>query len=190
MGEERVKIRAENYPANSWFGSDLHFFHENILKFEKDSRGRFSNADEMNEYFVSSWNSLVKPEDNVFYLGDVRFSTNRIEQRLNGIKHLILGNHDHTIIESDWDSVQFYKEIKIDGQLIVLMHYPIASWNRAEHGSIHLHGHMHGGPKNHQTGNTRPLVTKKARRMDVGYDATGSVLLSWKQIAERLISKL
>lgn len=34
-------------------------------------------------------------------------------------------------------------DIEIDGQLIVLNHYPLKTWNGIENGSIHLHGHEH-----------------------------------------------
>ena len=65
-----------------------------------------------------------------------------------GRKHLIIGNHDTWINKQTFnprycEEITPYKEIKENGNDIVLMHYPIESWNGKEHGSIHLHGHTH-----------------------------------------------
>jgi calcineurin-like phosphoesterase family protein len=36
-----------------------------------------------------------------------------------------------------------YLEIEVDGQPVVMSHYPIASWNHVGKGAFHLHGHCH-----------------------------------------------
>jgi calcineurin-like phosphoesterase family protein len=50
----------------------------------------------MNEGLIQKWNTVVKPDDEVYYLGD--FSLNqralKVRQRLNGKVYLIPGNHD------------------------------------------------------------------------------------------------
>jgi calcineurin-like phosphoesterase family protein len=51
----------------------------------------------MNEALVVNWNSVVKPEDVVYYLGDFSLAFRAIElysHRLNGTKYLVPGNHD------------------------------------------------------------------------------------------------
>lgn len=77
-----------------WVTSDTHFGHENIIKYCKRP---FENADHMDEILVQNWNSLIKPNDKVYHLGDVYFGNKGREtlQRLNGKKRLILGNHDN-----------------------------------------------------------------------------------------------
>jgi calcineurin-like phosphoesterase family protein len=45
---------------------------------------------------------------------------------------------------------------------LVLDHYPMAGWNRAFHGAVHLHGHVHGRFDN-----------SDLRRFDVGIDSIG-----------------
>ena len=52
----------------------------------------------MTEALIENWNSRVKEEDIIFHMGDL-FLCNaqraeEISKRLNGRKHLILGNHD------------------------------------------------------------------------------------------------
>lgn len=89
-----------------WFISDHHFFDEEVLTY-KNSKGErirplFANLGEMHEYMLEKWNSVVKPGDRVYHLGDV-FHTGKRENyepfvdlwsKLHGDKTLILGNHD------------------------------------------------------------------------------------------------
>jgi calcineurin-like phosphoesterase family protein len=80
-----------------WYSSDPHFFHVNILAY----CGRpFADVTEMNAAIVDRWNSVVKPGDTVWVLGDVALSPNNLAPvaQLNGRKALVAGNHD-----SCWD---------------------------------------------------------------------------------------
>jgi calcineurin-like phosphoesterase family protein len=127
----------------------------------------------MNEILISNWNKVVGLNDIVYHLGDFSFSHKReshlnIFNRLNGKKHLIIGNHDSSITFGlGWESVQDYKELKIDGKHYILMHYPIDSWNRSYHGAIHFYGHVH--TQKHGKSEHRPVSNKKGR-YDVGVD--------------------
>ena len=85
-----------------WVTSDTHFRHANILKF-RDSDGNlvrpgFEDVDAMDEHMIERWNSVVKPGDIVYHLGDVILGDTewfkRNWPRLNGSKRLIVGNHD------------------------------------------------------------------------------------------------
>ncbi len=85
-----------------WVTSDTHFGHANILHFT-DSDGQlvrpgFTSVDDMNQTMVDRWNSVVRPGDIVYHLGDVFFGDKVAFQslwaRLNGRKRLIVGNHD------------------------------------------------------------------------------------------------
>jgi len=85
---------------NTFIISDTHFSHENILTFNREDgqkvRPGFSSFEEMDEYIVNKWNSVVKPQDKVYHLGDVVMKKRYIDvvKRLNGRKRLIMGNHD------------------------------------------------------------------------------------------------
>jgi calcineurin-like phosphoesterase family protein len=90
--------------SDIWVISDTHFNHTNILKFSDSNTGelirgaRFSSTKEMDEHMVEQWNSVVKPGDKVYHLGDVMFGDKEYFQKLwpklHGQKRLIVGNHD------------------------------------------------------------------------------------------------
>ena len=47
--------------------SDTHFNNDNIIKY---CNRPFFNHKDMNEALIANWNSVVKPEDTVYHLGD------------------------------------------------------------------------------------------------------------------------
>ena len=57
--------------------------------------------------------------------------------------------------------------LKIDGQKIVLSHYPMADWQGMNHGSWHLHGHIHSSGGAYNEFNRKQGLL----RHDVGVDA-------------------
>lgn len=148
--------------SDLYFTSDTHFGHKMMAE---KIRG-FSSTDEMDEKLISLWNSVIPPNGHVFHLGDLSFRnrprTESILARLNGIKHLILGNHDHLskVAYAAFQWVKDYYELKIEdtGQMFVLCHFAFRTWNKAHHGAINLHGHSHG--------NLPPI----GGQMDVGVD--------------------
>lgn len=114
---------------------------------------------------LERWNAVVDPDDDVWRLGDfaVRQSADRVASllgRLNGHKHLVVGNNDDTAVTGcvGWQSVQAYAELVIDGVRLVLCHYTFRTWRDMSKGAINLHGHSHGRLK--------PLP----RQFDVGVD--------------------
>lgn len=151
------------------FVSDCHYFHGNVIKY---SNRPFSSVEDMNSQMIARWNKQVKPNDTVYHLGDFAFAKiEKIEYiltQLNGIKHFINGNHDKEIkknarrlIDGGYvRSIKDYEEITIEGQFIVLFHYPMVTFNKGHHGAIALHGHCHGS------------VTAPGKQVDVGVDAT------------------
>jgi calcineurin-like phosphoesterase family protein len=132
-----------------WFTSDTHFGHARIIEL----CGRpFRDVQHMNETLVENWNAVVAPDDHVFHLGDVALgdiedSLSNIS-RLNGVKHLVTGNHDRNFrgakrsrgLEPDeWESryrdagfatvshgVQFYGQLLgyAGGRPFMLSHFP------------------------------------------------------------------
>lgn len=116
-----------------FFISDTHFGHANAIKF--DNRP-FNSVEEMDECMIKLWNETVKPNDEVYHLGDVAFHTaeraEKIIKRLNGHKHLIFGNHDKVVrnsrtIRDLFASTREYHEVREKELRFCLFHYPIAA---------------------------------------------------------------
>ena len=138
--------------GKTFFISDTHFNHTNILKYEAPSRP-FETVEDMNAELVRRWNAKVSPDDSVYILGDFCFDVkgvfvNDLLRSLNGHKYLIRGNHDLFTRSSNFDPsliewIKDYCEAKIDGHFVCMFHYPIAVWNRKHYGAIHLYGHVH-----------------------------------------------
>jgi calcineurin-like phosphoesterase family protein len=130
-----------------WFTSDTHFGHANIVKY---SNRPFASVLEMDEALIANWNARVRPNDEVWHLGDFTFKAEAEAtlylNRLNGLKHLIWGNHDSERVRSLalWASSQPYAELSMNGKRIVLLHYGLRVWNRSHHGALHFYGHSHG----------------------------------------------
>lgn len=133
----------------TFFISDPHFGHRNILTF--DNRP-FGTIEEHDEALINNWNSVVGEDDEVWILGDFSWygSTKTIEifSRLNGKKNLCIGNHDHKLlrdkrVRSLFNEVCDYKELQVDGYNIVLCHYPIPCYRDHFYGWIHFYGHVH-----------------------------------------------
>jgi calcineurin-like phosphoesterase family protein len=107
----------------------------------------------MDETMVENWNTNVTHGDDIYLLGDYVFyskilitSPEQTFKRLNGRKHLIVGNHDREpTFKLGWEWVKdtyFLKHLNQEG--IWLSHYPHRSWRNSFHGSWHLFGHNHG----------------------------------------------
>lgn len=157
-----------------YFTSDTHYGHGagrkdggGILKHQKQTRP-FKTVEEMDEALIANWNQRVKRNDRIYIVGDFSFygakETEVILRRLNGQKHLVLGNHDRFASNSDipkyFKSISQIKEIRVDRQRIVMCHYAMLTWNTAHYGTWQLFGHSHGS-----------LQIKDRLQMDVGVDA-------------------
>lgn len=79
----------------TWFSADLHLRHGTLIRVGERP---FSTTEEMDEAIVANWNSVVKPKDQVYLLGDVclgRPAEGKVLlDRLNGEIFLVKGNYD------------------------------------------------------------------------------------------------
>jgi calcineurin-like phosphoesterase family protein len=137
--------------------SDLHFGHDNVITFCPTFRN-YESANEMNEALIEYHNKTVHSDDDVYMLGDVVFGKGvtsndaiAIIRRLNGTKHIILGNHDKAIKDIP---IELRHELKMvfhgteyyfkHGETIICMnHFPKITWNGKRYGSVHFYGHLH-----------------------------------------------
>lgn len=136
-----------------YFISDNHWGHGNIINI---ANRPFNDVNEMNQYMIDQWNSVVGENDEVYYLGDLMYRMNPkhfvkyILSKLNGKKYLIPGNHDkrymkHYIEHFEWINEIEYLTHSVNNETynFVLFHYPIISWDGMFRNHIHLHGHTH-----------------------------------------------
>ena len=151
MGTDR---RGEIKEMRIFFTSDLHFGHENVLKF--DDRP-FETVEEMDEELSRRWNNKVDKGDLVYVLGDLIWKTANNEalsilKRLNGQIILIKGNHDRFIknatAKNALAGLKDYDDICValaDGttRRCILSHYFMPFYNGHRQNAIHLHGHSH-----------------------------------------------
>lgn len=181
----------------TYFTSDLHIGHRKIMDYCPTSRASANNDLRlMKQLIIDGINSRVDSNDTLYMLGDIAFTTNEreVEEFLLSLNvqniHLILGNHDHTILDSKhlqkyFRSIYDYKQIKIGNDRIVMMHYPIESWNHKFHGSYHLHGHTHARNDHLNEDVHRGELSYQSRRFDVGIDGrTDFMPWSWEEIKE------
>lgn len=134
----------------NYYIADLHFGHENVLAF--DNRP-FKDIEEHDKELINRWNRSVGYEDDVYVLGDISWynATKTIEifEQLNGIKHLIIGNHDGRLLKNRelrnlFVEITHYKKIQSDhDSAIILSHYPIPCFDQHLYGAYHLYGHVH-----------------------------------------------
>jgi calcineurin-like phosphoesterase family protein len=128
---------------NTWFISDTHFGHKNIIEYEKECRP-FDTVEEMNDTIISRWNSVVGVRDTVYHLGDFCFGRSNIEiaGRLNGRKKLIMGNHD--CYPSDLYLKYFDKLYgMVFWEKCVLSHMPVHPNGLGSRWFLNVHGHLH-----------------------------------------------
>jgi calcineurin-like phosphoesterase family protein len=145
-----------------FFTGDTHFRDPRVMRID---RRPFESVEDHDAHLMAFWNETVREDDEIWHLGD--FARGSIAEitgllsRLNGQKHLIIGNNDEepTLKAPGWSSVQHYKELSFGTQLLVLCHYPFRTWNKMGRKSINLHGHSHARLK--------PVP----RQYDVGVDA-------------------
>lgn len=176
--------------TNTWFTSDIHFSHKNIIKY---CNRPFQSVDEMDRILIDNWNAVVGPNDHVYQLGDFCFGKIdhilKISNRLNGIKHYIYGNHDKEMINHEqmlFDSipklasVDYYRKINVEGQSIILCHYAFSVWDKSHHGSWNLYGHSHSTHEPYKCG----------KQMDVGVDNAAKLLGEYRPFSFKEIKRL
>lgn len=141
-----------------FFTSDTHFGHKNLLTMPN---GRpFKTIEEHDQAIIDNWNSVVKPGDLVYILGDVSMGASpeyleKIFKQLQGASHLLLGNHDrkkemaYLLNKNLLQSLRDYHELKYKDKYenaykFILFHFPILEFNGAYRKPfIHLYGHIH-----------------------------------------------
>lgn len=123
---------------------DTHFGHKKIIEFEGVARP-FATIEEHDRELVSRWNAVVKPKDTVWHLGDVFFGgseNHAILGELNGLKKLVLGNHDGYPLEiyQRYFS-RIYGAAEVRG--CIFTHIPVHPYQLETRYKANIHGHLH-----------------------------------------------
>lgn len=165
---------------STFFLSDTHFGHANIINFEAQHRP-FASVEEMNEALVERWNSVVNPQDTVWHLGDVVFGQKNAWYlgRLNGRKKLVMGNHDQLNLRTYQDyftkiygcaTVHFTPKIRV-----ILSHVPVHQGQFAHRFKANIHGHLHS------------KVLEDPRYINVSCEQNNLTPVSWEEVKEKVL---
>ena len=183
------------------YTSDWHFGHVNILNHCPQRREflgmtHWGDVNDMNDALVALWNSQVDPDDTVWVVGDMCMG--KVPEtivhvgRLNGTKHLVLGNHDrpHPVAtkseekRAEWEHVygQYFDTmitntvLDFDGMKIEVNHFPFPGTDHVTGGERHNSRDIiewspvnKGQPLVH--GHVHDLYQTQGRQFNLGIDA-------------------
>lgn len=185
----------------TWFSSDIHFGHKNIIEF---CNRPWETVDEMNEGIIENFNRFISPEDTLILVGDLcmgrKDDTIPLLGRINGTKIVVPGNHDpmHPAHEKrDWKraewTARYYNEggtraCAIDTYLplgnteVKVCHFPyygdsgdeerFSEYRPVDNGNWLIHGHVHDAWR------------VNGRQINVGMDAWGMMPVHLDTIRE------
>ena len=140
-----------------WICADWHFCHDR--EFVWGVRG-FESIEQMNNAIIQRHNSIVRPDEDVYVLGDLILGgANKLEEGLNLIKqmngklHIVRGNHDTNerwkaymnlpnVVEQQNSLYLKYKKY-----YFYMSHYPSLTGNlekeKLKQMTLNLYGHTH-----------------------------------------------
>ncbi len=158
---------------SDYFTSDWHLFHKNIIRY---CDRPYKNISEMHLDLIKKNNEIVKNNDTLYIIGDMTISgpnqclkIYNVIKKFNGIKHLIIGNHDEwrnrTYLNCGITTTHSYFWFKYHNYTFHLAHDP-AVYEIIQHDkrAILLCGHVHNL--------FRHLLPDK-RVINVGVDVNG-----------------
>lgn len=203
--------------SQTWFTSDHHFGHHNIMEFSQRPWTRLETTYEeiyalsqvdpvtkiihqgMNDGLIERWNALIRPQDDVYVIGDFMWDDRLLPEivpNLLGNIFLIPGNHDSCWrARPKWRSAQKNFEdvgitvldsqetIMISDTSVLMCHFPYSFTHRSDdkfsgnrpddEGGWLIHGHTHSPER------------LKGKQIHVGVDAW-----DWKPVSEHQIARI
>ena len=123
------------------FIADLHFGHNFMAK----HRG-FESIDAHDAHVIEQWNNVVQKRDITYILGDItmeKTDSYPLLNRLNGIKKVVLGNHDRP--KHIPELLKYVQEVSgmVQYKGIFLTHCPIHTMEMDYRVNHNIHGHIH-----------------------------------------------
>lgn len=185
-----------------WFTSDLHIGHRKCAEL----RGFGDDTEAHDAALAERWDAVVRPEDQVWVLGDVIGRRGHEAAGLDwvfarpGVKHLIAGNHCpvHPMHSQAYKVLPHWLTVfatvqqsavrKIAGERVLLSHFPYQNDPDGDHTSVLRHNEWRpvdvGGWLLH--GHTHSTVAQRGRQLHVGVDAHGLAPVSLSWVEERI----
>lgn len=187
-------IRWEAKNDQILFWGCLHWHHNPSWDIPIWKRRGFNSVQEHDEAIVKNWNSKATDKTTGFLLGDTMFGMGGSKEFMSLMRQLkfqrlfvMSGNHhagfkqafdeinDNTLyVDGNYSKevifVPNYLEAFINGQPIVMCHYPVLSWNGAGKGSWMLFSHVHGSLGNSELG--RMYLNSGGYNLEVSVEAT------------------
>jgi calcineurin-like phosphoesterase family protein len=175
----------------SWFISDTHFGHQNVINY---CLRPFKTKEQMDKFLIFQWNCFIAPEDTVYHLGD--FSLNKealsiLGPKLNGRKFLVSGNHDKTYMFKNRSNKKLQTELnkattagwtvnqKIElgavkngkDLTIIMTHLPPKQEGTEAYDARYMNERIEHNPNAlHLHGHLHGKYVKKGNLLDVGWD--------------------
>lgn len=152
-----------------FFTSDEHYGHEAVIKYNDRP---FSSIEEMDSGLIKKYNEKVAPQDVTVHAGDFCWLNNkkdvyeRYVSKLNGTHILLIGSHDHWLP----DSAKYIWRKRIEGNLIIVCHYCMLTWECSHYNSWQLFGHSHG------------RLHREGKQYDIGVDNNDYYPVSFEEI--------
>jgi calcineurin-like phosphoesterase family protein len=106
----------------------------------------FPTVEEHDEYIISQWNKVVNKRDTTYILGDITMESTKpypLLERLQGIKHVILGNHDKPKHIAELSKYVDTVSGMVRYKGMFLTHCPIHPRELEYRTPINIHGHIH-----------------------------------------------
>jgi calcineurin-like phosphoesterase family protein len=131
--------------GKTYFTSDTHFGSDRAREF---SRRPFRTVEEMDLELISNWNKTVRPNDDVYFLGD--FGDAKRIKCLNGNIHFIEGNYERDGKSEKPEGMETFKndDLTVKGKdsfVYYLRHEPVnpLKEDEGESDRFYLFGHIH-----------------------------------------------
>jgi len=157
-----------------FFTSDEHFGHTNIIKY---CNRPFLSAEDMNSEIIQRFNTMVGRDDVTIHAGDFCWGSKEqaiyFIKQLNGSHVFLKGCHDHWLPKS----AKYIWRKTIEGQLVVVCHYNMRTWQASHYNSWMLYGHSHG------------RLDPVGKQWDIGVDNNNFHPVSWEQVKKIMESR-
>jgi calcineurin-like phosphoesterase family protein len=161
-----VKIKSTDHDVLFW--GCMHYGHDPKWDVPIWKTRGYNSSFEHDEGLIFNWNKKAGASTIGFLLGDTIFGHNADERLISlfnrldfkelyvlpgnhqaGYKQLIERVQDNILLPtaSEYKQVHFvpnYLEAVVNGQTIVMSHFPILSWNGSGKGAYHIFAHVHG----------------------------------------------